>query len=243
MSIDLRYPNITATNEAGQLVQMKSFLYQTIEQLNWAFKSIETGGTGVYTAGETGNASKGTEKSDHAENFNEIKALIIRSADIVNAYYEKICARLEGVYVAQSEFGEYTEQTASEIEANSTQIQQLYESLQTIGQTVDGLHDQVISANAYIKTGLLYYADSGAPVYGLEIGQTNSIDGEETFDKFARFTSDRLSFYDRNDTEVAYISDYKLFITNAEVTGTLTVGRYRMDTTDGIAFVWVGGEG
>ena len=243
MSIDLRYPSITATSEAGQLAQMKSFLHQTVEQLNWAFKNIETTGTGSPGAVQQVRDVQGTDVSDPATNFNSIKSLIIKSADIINAYYEKINARLEGLYVAQSDFGEYVEKTSADIEATSTGITQLYESMEIINHTLDGLYDSMVTANAYLKTGLLFYADNGSPVYGLEIGQTNSIDGQQTFDKFARFTADRLSFYDRNDTEVAYISDYKLFITNAEVTGTLTIGRYKIDTTDGLAFVWVGGEG
>jgi hypothetical protein len=77
-------------------------------------------------------------------------------------------------------------------------------------------------------------------VYGLEIGQRNKIDGEEVFNKYARFTSDRLSFYDQNDTEIAYISDYKLHINHAEVLGTLKIGGYLIDTTKGLTFKWVG---
>jgi hypothetical protein len=59
------------------------------------------------------------------------------------------------------------------------------------------------------------------------------------FSKYARFVADKLSFYDKNDTEVAYISDYKLYITNAQITGTLNLGRYELDPTDGLAFKWV----
>ena len=111
--------------------------------------------------------------------------------------------------------------------------------MQSISGTVDGIGDSVIDVLANIRTGILYYDDSGAAVYGLEIGQRNTIDGEEVFRKYARFVSNRLSFFDENDNEVAYISDYKLYITSAQVTGELTVGRYRLDTSDGLAFRWV----
>ena len=72
------------------------------------------------------------------------------------------------------------------------------------------------------------------------VGQKNVIDGEEVFRKYARFTSDRLSFYDQNDVEVAYISDYKIHISHAEVTGTLKLGGYLVDTSNGLTFKWVG---
>ena len=88
----------------------------------------------------------------------------------------------------------------------------------------------------------VYYDDEGIPVYGMEVGQRTEIDGEEVFDKFARFTSDRLSFYDQNDNEVAYISDRKLYITHVEVKGTFRMGGF-VDSTlsDGsIVTKWVG---
>jgi hypothetical protein len=82
-------------------------------------------------------------------------------------------------------------------------------------------------------------------VYGVEIGQKNTIDGEEVFNKFARFTADRLSFYDQNDSEVAYISDYKLYIRNAEITSSLKIGGF-VDTvmpSGDVVTKWVGGVG
>jgi hypothetical protein len=90
---------------------------------------------------------------------------------------------------------------------------------------------------------LLYETEEGVPVYGLEIGQTNSVDGATVFDKFARFAADRLSFFDSNDVEVAYISDYKLYITNAEISGSLWLsGKFKIYYNGGLAFQWIGGE-
>ena len=77
-----------------------------------------------------------------------------------------------------------------------------------------------------IQAGLLDYDEEGVPVYGLEIGQRSIRDGTEIFCKYARFTADRLAFYDRNGNEVAYISDRKLFITHVQITGSLVTGRF-----------------
>ena len=240
MSFNLRLPNLTAPTPEGKLVQMHSFLYQTIEQLNWALNTIETGSGSGNGASQNAAGVRSEGGKDAATTFNEIKALIIKSADIVNAYYEKINAQLKGEYVAQSDFGIYSEQTSNAIEANSTAIQQNYENLQTITEVVEGIQEASIQARAYIKSGLLDYGQDGAPVYGLEIGQENTVDEQKVFDKFARFTADRLSFFDANDIEVAYISDYKLVITNAEVKGNLKVGGFVLDTSNGIALRWEG---
>lgn len=271
MSLDLRLPNITAQDERGQLQQMRSYLYQMVEQLNFAMRTVGTEAGTVAAAQLAVSTGVSGAAADPASTFAGIKALIIKSADIVNAYYDQINERLEGLYVAQSDFGVYAEETALEIQGNSENIQQLYTNEQTIAARVDGLssntsgltnrvagleseskqlsdsldelYAQSILTNAYIKTGLLYYAPDGTPVYGLEVGQTNSVGGEQVFDKFARFSADRLSFFDRNDVEVAYISDYKLYITNAEITGNLFLsGRFKIYYKNGLAFQWTGGS-
>lgn len=245
MSFNFRLPNITATTPEGKLLQMQSFLYQTVEQLNWALNAIDSGSSsGNATQSKNGPAGATSDDSqDTAAKFNEIKALIIKSADIVNAYYEKINAKLAGEYVAKSDFGTFMEQTESQIEANSTAIEQYYTDLQQIITDIENVEHTLIEVNAHIKTGLLYYADNGVPVYGLEIGQRTEIDGNEVFNKYARFTSDKLSFYDQNGSEVAYISDKKLYITHIEVTGSLSQGGY-VDTVladGGVVTKWVGG--
>lgn len=243
MSIQIPTPNITAANDRERLMQMQSYLYKMAQQLQWAFNTIETGSTGSAPV-ITGQAkTKETNDSNPASTFAGIKNLIIKSADIVNAYYTEISSRLEGKYVAQSDFGTYTEETAQEIQQSNTNINQLFTNIRTLSDTVDDLYNSTIGANAYLKSGLLYEDENGVPVYGLEIGQTNSIDGETVFDKFARFAADRLSFFDSNDVEVAYISDYKLYITNAEISGSLWLsGKFKIYYNGGLAFQWIGGD-
>lgn len=240
MNIDLRRPNINARTEAERLSQLQSYLFQLIEQLEWAFNNIEAKKAEASTAAEALSTAS-TSTANAANTFNAIKSLIIKSSDIVNAYYEEINARLEGIYVAQSEFGTYSEQTSQSIEQNSTSIEQAFTNLQEISSTLEEIKSTVLDVSAYIKSGLLEYDEEGLPVYGLEIGQKNTVDGEEVFDKYARFSANRLSFFDQNDVEVAYISDYILHITNAEITGTLTLGGYEVDTSDGLVFNWTGG--
>lgn len=238
MSVDIRLPVISAQTEAGQLAQVKSYLYQLAEQLKWALDTVET--QTKDTVEQAIIAAGPSEMKTPENTFNSIKALIIKSADIVDAYYEEVSRRLEGQYVATSDFGTYKETTSQEIVANSKSIEQIFTNIQDIVDTVDGIEESQITTNAYLRSGLLEYGDDGAAIYGLEVGQQNTIDGVETFNKFARFTANRLEFYDagNQDDPVAYISDYKLFITNAEITGTLKLGRYTIDTSDGLAFKW-----
>lgn len=162
--------------------------------------------------------------------------------DRVQAVYrsmEELETNLKGRYVAQGDFGTFAEDTNARIKANAEAIEQKYEDVQRLRSEVEEVAGAVVAVNANIRTGLLYY-DNGAPVYGVEVGQRTRVNGEEVFNKYARFISNRLSFYDQSGNEVSYISDYKLYITNAVVTGNLQVGGYMLDTTKGLGFKWIG---
>lgn len=103
-----------------------------------------------------------------------------------------------------------------------------------IGEVTDDLKQSVEMIRRHIKIG---YLDEDSTQYGIEIGETIN----ETFLSYARLQANRLSFYD-NGTEVAYISNQKLYITNAEITNSLTINHYVFDTSHGgIALMWQGG--
>lgn len=250
MGIDLRFPNITGDTEKERLSQMQSYLFQLVEQLQWALQNVDTTNAAVAkpTANSLEASTGGGGITDPQSTFNSIKALIIKSAEIVEAYSEEISERLEGYYVAHSDFGTYAESTSQEIEKNSTNTTQRFENMQAIIMGVDedlqgldqdlqgtkeglsndiqSLEKIIIGVTAYIKSGELYETDAGIPVYGIEVGQTvtDEVSGEEVFNKYAQFTSEKLSFFDSNGTEVAYISDKKLFIKQAEITVSLKIG-------------------
>lgn len=275
--IDIRLPQISGATEKEQLQQVKSYLFQLASQLQWALQNVDT--VNISTASTTpqsqitnpyGVSTIGSQGDGNAyATFNSIKALIIKSAEIVDAYYQEINRRLESEYAASSDFGTFQQQMVQEISTNSEGIQQTFTNLQEISREVasellqletslneakNGITTDInlvkedlknvayslVEVSANIKSGLLYYDANGVPVHGLEIGQTSTIDGEEVFNKFARFTAGRLSFYDQNGYEVAYISDYKIYITHAEVTGSLKIGGYLIDTSKGLTFKWVG---
>ena len=235
--IDIKYPKITSATEKGQLEQVRAYLFQLVDNLNFALKAFNGDVTRVVQ--QSNQKSKDITEEEAQATFGSIKSLIIKSADIVNAYYEEIQKRLEGQYVAQSDFGLYVESTVQTITADSKNVESLFESIQEIISDIENIESSLIDVNARIKSGVLDYDDNEVPIYGVEVGQITEIDGVEVFNKFARFTSDRLSFYDKNDTEVAYISDYKLYITHLQVTVTLTLGRFEFDATDGLAIKWL----
>lgn len=148
MGFDFRMPSIVGSDKE-KLEQIRSYLYQFIPQLQWALNSIETSSSQVVTPtprsflpAQSANLAIAINDDDPEVTFNSIKALIIKSADIVDAYYEEINKRLEGVYVAQSDFGDFAEKTSQEIENSSTSTTQRFENIQVIISN----HDQDISS-------------------------------------------------------------------------------------------------
>ena len=249
MSIDIRLPNITAPTDAGKLQQMQSYMYQLVEQLNWALNTVESaqGGNTSAVVYQQGEPSTSQEAED---TFNSIKALIIKSADIVKAYETTIFEDFNGEYFAESDFGTYLEQTKTTIDKNSHDITETFTNIQTITNkdetgSLDLLEKDVRTTNDYIKRGHLYYDDTGKSVVGIEIGETK----DDVFRQYARFTSDKLSFHDINGNEVAYIgsgdadkSDTNCLYVRGKAVflGEIQVGKYKTDSSDGLAFTWIG---
>lgn len=268
--IDIRLPNITGSTEREQLAQMKSYLHQLAEQLQWALQNVDTNNnTSVVmpTARSLAPIVSGSpSQSDPQATFASIKSLIIKSAEIVDAYYDEINAELEGLYVAESDFGAFAESTKAQIEANSTGITQTFTNIQAIydpkiqqvqedignatgeiGERISKVEGSVGNAEAYIKTtkatiktGKLEELPDGTVIHGLEIGQIDEANGVVSR-RYARFTADELAFYDDSNHKVAWISNKQLHITEAVVESKFNIGGYLVDTTNGLAFKWVGG--
>lgn len=252
MGIDIRLPNISASTDAGQLAQIRSYLYQFAEQMQWALNTIEKGQSSeAIEMVSAGGAPVKTSESEAQSTFNSIKSLIIKSADIVDAYYEEIdnLLDLNGKYVAQSDFGTYVSETNQTIGATSTQVSQNLTKIETITSDVDGIINGIREKDSYIHYGYVGttlddtgLATEDAP--GIEIGDFTTLDDGETVQtikRFARFTAYGLELFGESmDYPVAYIKQSKLFITNAEFTGTVIFGGYKVDTSNGLAFKWVG---
>lgn len=239
MSIDIRLPNITAKDEHGQIQQMRSYLHQLVEQLNWALNTVESYQGGNTSAAVRYEASQETSQQDAESTFNSIKALIIKSADIVKAYEETIFTDFNGKYFAESDFGTFVVETNRSIAENSREVLETYKSVQNITSSVAGLIDESRETNAYIKRGILDYDDNGDAIVGVEVGETTS---NGSFIRYARFIADRLSFFDEGGTEVAYIGAGCLFVEGKTVfRGEIQLGLYITDTSEGLAFTWIGG--
>ena len=90
MIFDIRLPSITAPTDAGKIEEIRSYLFQTVKEINFALNSIDgVNPTEVESKELDGNSL-----------FAVIKPLIIRSSDIINYYYDIYKRRFDELYVS-----------------------------------------------------------------------------------------------------------------------------------------------
>ena len=134
--------------------------------------------------------------------------------------------------------------TEANIEINSQAITQQYSEIKSMEETIKSMDGRVKDVTAkvsatdgYIKTGKIAEDENQNPIYGVEIGQTKD---DLEFSVFARFTPEKLSFYDGHGNEISYFSGQKLHIKEAVVLSAMNLGGYEINTKKGLTLKWAG---
>jgi len=242
-------PEITG---AHSLRELHTYLFNLSEVLNASLNCISEENLAPETAEKISKSEKSAEES--AGQYNSLKALIIKTADIVRSEMAELEAHMSATYVAESEFGEYRREAQSAVTATANDITQLYELTETARAEAErvgsSLTDYRMETSQYIKTGYLYDETVDGvsyPRYGLGVGEnltSVNADGQSVYNAsnlLATFTSDKLTFW-INGTEQAYFRNKKLYVSDAEFSGTVIQGKWRTDTENGYTIRWIGQE-
>ena len=224
-----------------QLVRQYSYLFQMAQQLNVALGQLESGGTAAPSGGTAAPAAR-------EQQYQTLKSMIVKTADTVQRRMDQLLAKLTGEYVAASEFGTYVERLNAYLEANPEALTQYYSffaDLQASTETVSAAFEQYrVETEGYIRTGIVCY-DGAVPQYGV-VGQNltcREVDGEtvvEQNDFRATFTASKLSFW-QDASEVAYVSNNRLYITNITVLEGMSIGEWEISSENGLVIRWMGG--
>ena len=241
-----------------QMAQMRSYMYQMVEQLNWALSAMD-GGAQVqeqWLPGQTTTPTSDDEKEDDTnQRMANLRDLIIKSADVVRQEMDRLATELKGSYVAQSEFGDYLERISQRIEADPSQLSQYFKFASDIRADVDRVGVDFASyktdVEGYIRQGIVGY-DGTVPIIGIAIGQDirTSQTGVETeqgvydvIDKSSNmsvWTTEKLSFY-IGGQETAYFSNGKLTVAQIAADRITGAGEWDVSFTRGVKFKWIGG--
>ena len=256
---DIRLPNISASADMQtQMAQMRSYMYQMVEQLNWALSAMDGGASAreQRLPGQTAvPASDDKKEDDTNQRMANLRDLIIKSADVVRQEMDRLATELKGSYVAQSEFGDYLERISQRIEADPSQLSQYFKFASDIRADVDRVGVDFASyktdVEGYIRQGIVGY-DGTVPIIGIAIGQDirTSQTGVETeqgvydvIDKSSNmsvWTTEKLSFY-IGGQEAAYFSNGKLTVAQIAADRITGAGEWDVSFTRGVKFKWIGG--
>ena len=220
-----------------------AYLYALVSRLNLALGQLGAEQSEVRAV-QRGFAAK----EELTAQQRTLRALVIKTADTVRAEMDKITAELGATYIAQSEFGSYVRQLSGYLEANPDALTQYYKFASELRAELSRVDTEFQSwqseTAAYIRTGIVDYVGE-LHVYGVAVGQdlsASEVDGETVIDRRsfrALFTARKLSFW-QDDTEVAYISDNRLFIGGIHVLRDLHLGAWRIGTENGLTVQWGG---
>ncbi len=167
MSLFLNSPPVVSGNVSEQIMQLRSYVYQTVEALNVGFQDMSAEGILKEVSNAVSSNADKEENTAVKSIQNNIRSLIVKTADYAVKNSEELTKTLKSNYVAISDFGKYTEQLQNDITINAEGIQQLFHFTSGISSEFG---DGTVSSEQYIKTGLLFYDTEGAPVYGVGIG-------------------------------------------------------------------------
>jgi hypothetical protein len=236
-----------------QVMQQYAYLFQMAQQLNLALEQLEQAESGtVRAAGASsgGPAAGGTKLAAADRQYQKLRSMIVKTADQVRHTREELTARLQEEYVAVSDFGSYVASLSAYLEANPEAVTQYYSFFSDLKADVEAVdaafRHYKVDTEGYIRTGIVSY-DGAVPVYGVAVGQDlvcREVDGEQVVEQNnfrAVFTATRLSFW-QDATEVAYVSNNRLYITNITVLGGIAIGDWSVEAAEsGLAFRWIGG--
>lgn len=232
--INLTPPSATG-GQAEQVRNLYSYLYQLTDRLNAAFVALDVGGSNASGASASAAGASGGMSADQARQYNELKALIIKTGTVTKEYADKLVASLDSVYIAQSEWGTYEEQIHQDIEATASGIVESY----NFQSQIDALDDYRIEASGYILRGIIGYDENNVPIFGIAIGQDLkttdvTIDGVtykqvDMTKNLATYTADGITFW-LNGVAVARLNQQELSITRAVITEKITLGDWEVAT-------------
>ena len=154
-------------------------------------------------------------------------------------------ATVSETYTEKSNFNEFKQKTESDLTANSTAIEQRYTEIKSVEQQVIGVDGKVTDVQkkvtetaGYIRTGKVAEDESGNPIYGVKIGQT---DTAGNYNAFAQFTAGRISFFDETGKEISHFAGKDFYIDSGIIVQNLNLGGYELRRNKGLGFKWIGG--
>lgn len=182
--------------------------------------SSRPGGT---TLSASGDKSYGSSAAVSSKKYTNLTGKVLSLAQSVNGLEVKnadLEGQVSGLRLTTNEIRTYVEKEVVSGESFEKYKSEVIQTAQEMTARFDSLDQYRRQTQGYIRTGEVDKNEDGTPLIGLEIGQQSiTAEGGELFNKYARFTSKKLSFFDSSANEVTQIGGKKMAVTNIEITG------------------------
>lgn len=258
MKLKIETPPILSGTAEQQLKVVYSYLFRMSENLNVALSDLDGGG-GAYGAGSMSyrSVNDGSQPNGGLESaakaYNELRALIVNTAEIIRSEMDLIEVQLNSEYSAlSSQWGTFQESIESKVEATANAIIQNLNYQAQLDAFSGEFERYKVETSGYIKSGFIDYDEYGVPIIGVAIGQNlksvtvtmpdgSTLEQLDSTQNCAFYTADRL-YFRVNGQEIAYLSNSKLYIRNAEITGKVVLGgKWELSSHNGFTIKWIGG--
>lgn len=201
MGMNFRPP--ASTGGQDDVKALYSYLFQLAEQLNVAFENVDAQGGGVaYKAMQmAGGTALGEVDATTAEAYQNLKALIIKTATQVTSNIRKQYLDLAQEYIAQSEYGTYAEFLQAQIELGADGVVANWDQTNMITTSVADFNEYIAQSDIYMQIGIVRENQDGTMEAGVVVGknfQKVTIDGVETItskDVYMLLTAEQISFW------------------------------------------------
>lgn len=187
-----------------------------------------------------------------------LKSLIIKTADEVYQYVDRVVTELDSVYVAKSEFGEYTETIQRTIEDTARGTVESYgysELIEGLSGDISYLNSYLTTINGQIRRGIIEDPDTHELTLGITISENLEFTGEEHDEggltyyylspgqTLGMYTSTGWQFW-INGVKAGWFDsrDGKLHVANILVENSLQIGSdWIMTSVGGLGIRYIGG--
>lgn len=202
MAINLNLPSRQTGTPEQQLNGLYSYLYQLVETLNVSLNKDTSDKKVLYKAGGGSADSTSSAVPDSiVQEYQQVKALIIKTATEVTSNIRKIVTEMTQEYRAQSEFGTYEEYLNNKITQGADGFLFEWDAKNQISTTVANFDDYLAESNVYLRLGIVIHNDDGTVESGIIVGkdfQRVTVDGKEYITSgamFAMLTAEKISFW------------------------------------------------
>lgn len=175
-------PPMLRGSEGEQIAALRDYLVRLARSLEGPDETaLTTAAGGRAAAAKTARASL-AESEQVRRRAAELRALIVKTADVIEREVEVLNRTLREDYLARSDFGTYQESIRTVIESTAREVVESYDyaaALEALGRDGEALLRSLTAIRGQIRRGLITDPETGETAMGIAIAEELRFTGQE----------------------------------------------------------------